>query len=83
MATDYKTILLNNLSFQFFDIECTWSLLQKRIVQAKLDIYVFITNQLQLTLKLSDNTIWHIIYINEINIENKSKTYVEIYSEIN
>jgi len=52
-------------------------------VQAKLDIYVFITNQLQLTLKLSDNTIWHIIYINEINIENKSKTYVEIYSKIN
>jgi hypothetical protein len=40
-------------------------------------------DQLQLTLKLSDNTIWHIIYINEINIENKSKTYVEIYSKIN
>jgi hypothetical protein len=29
------------------------------------------------------DAIWHIIYINEINIENKSKTYVEIYSKIN
>ena len=36
--------LVNYLSFQFFDYECTWwRLCQKRVMYSKLDIYVFIT----------------------------------------
>lgn len=55
---------LNHLVLQSFDDQCTrWMLLKIRLVYAKLDIYVFITNylrqiQIRVYLNISSNELY-------------------------